>query len=403
MSEVSARAPSHEEGRDDPQARAEPAGRQPAPERQPVAAVRPTRRHRRGWRLLPVLFTLCVAVVAAYAGWLLWNAYMAAPWTRDGTVRVYVVTVAPEVAGQIVDLPVRDNQYVHKGDLLMKIDPRDYRVAIDLSQAALDQAQADYANKQSQAARRLQLSDLATTPEQKEQYVSSARMAQADVEQQKANLDRAKINMDRTEIRSPVNGWVTNLLTQQGNYATTGATALSVVDADSFWVDGYFEETTIAPIREGDPAKIYLLGYKQVVLGHVDSLARGIVVSNATPGGSGLATVNPIFTWVRLAQRVPVRIHIDSVPPTVRLVQGMTATVEIDVPPGSRATPVADTGSKPGAGGPDGGQPGPLSVTAPPSPSPQNAITFTAPIAKAGGPLGGPGSGAAGTGTPGKP
>ena len=118
-----------------------------------------------------MLATLCVAVVAAYACWLLWNAYMASPWTRDGTVRAYVVTVAPEVAGQIVDLPVHDNQYVHKGDLLMKIDPRDYRVAVDLSQAALDQAQADYVNKQSQAARRLQLTDLATTPEQKEQYV----------------------------------------------------------------------------------------------------------------------------------------------------------------------------------------------------------------------------------------
>ena len=115
-------------------------------------------------RLMPILVTLCVAVVAAYACWLLWNAYMAAPWTRDGTVRVYVVTVAPEVAGQIVDLPVRDNQFVHKGDLLMKIDPRDYRVAVDLSQAALDQAEADYTNKQSQAARRLQLTNLATTP-----------------------------------------------------------------------------------------------------------------------------------------------------------------------------------------------------------------------------------------------
>ena len=371
MSEVSARAPSREEGRDDPQARSEPAGR--------------ARRARRGWRLLPVLFTLCVAVVAAYAVWLLWDAYMAAPWTRDGTVRVYVVTVAPEVAGQIVDLPVRDNQYVHKGDLLMKIDPRDYRVAVDLSQAALDQAQADYANKQSQAARRLQLSDLATTPEQKEQYVSAAKMAQADVEQQRASLDRARINMERTEIRSPVNGWVTNLLTQQGNYATTGQTALSVVDADAFWVDGYFEETTIAPIREGDPARVYLLGYKQVVLGHVDSIARGIVVSNAQPGQSGLATVNPIFTWVRLAQRVPVRVHIDEVPPNVRLVAGMTATVEI-VPPAGPRPPVADTGAAPGSAAP-----GSTGTLAPPSPRlarPEDAVSFTAPIAAAGAPLG---------------
>ena len=343
---------------------------------------------RRSRRIMPVLLTLCVGVLAAYAAWLLWNAYMASPWTRDGTVRAYVVTVAPEVAGQIVDLPVRDNQFVHRGDLLMKIDPRDYRVAVDLGQAALDQAEADYTNKQAQAARRLQLTDLATTPEQKEQYVSAAKMAQANVEQQKADLDRAKINMQRTEIRSPVNGWVTNLLTQRGNYASTGQLALSVVDADSFWVDGYFEETTIAPIRQGDPARIYLLGYKQVVLGHVDSLARGIVVSNAQPGTGGLATVNPVFTWVRLAQRVPVRVHIDSVPPTVRLVAGMTATVEIDVPAGSRGTPVADMGAAPGAGAPDAGQAGPLQVQPPRGSSPENPATFTAPIAAAGGPLG---------------
>ena len=399
MSEVTSRVPHREDGRGGPQARQPSSDRAPPHREGDGDAETDTSRAdggasegrdrpppRRSPRLLPVLVTLCVAVVAAYACWLLWNAYMASPWTRDGTVRAYVVTVAPEVAGQIVDLPVHDNQYVHRGDLLMRIDPRDYRVAVDLSQAALDQAQADDTNKQSQAARRLQLTDLATTPEQKEQYVSAAAMAKADVEQQKANLDRAKINLERSEVRSPVNGWVTNLLTQQGNYATTGTTALSVIDADSFWVDGYFEETTIAPIRAGDPAKIYLLGYKQVVLGHVDSLARGIVVSNASPGGSGLATVNPIFTWVRLAQRVPVRIHIDSVPPTVRLVQGMTATVEVDVPRGTRAEPAPDTGTAPGAGGPNAGQSGPLAVTAPPPP---DSTSITAPVAKAGGPLGG--------------
>ena len=144
---------------------------------------------------------------------------------------------------------------------------------------------------------------------------------------------KAKINLERTEIRATVNGWITNLLLQQGDYASTGQNSLSVVNADSFWVDGYFEETNIAPIKEGDPARIWLLGYRQVVDGHVDSIARGIVVSNATAGQSGLATVNPIFTWVRLAQRVPIRVHIDRVPPDVRLVAGMTATVEIDPRP----------------------------------------------------------------------
>jgi len=366
MSEVTARIPSREDGRADLPLQAEPSARQAASEKAPAKQAtkdegarlddgRPTRRR---WRVLPIIVTLCVAGIAAVACWLLWQTYMASPWTRDGTVRVYVVTMAPEVAGSVVELPVRDNQFVHKGDLLMKIDPRDYRVAMELSQAAVDQAEADFQNKQSQAARRLQLTDLATTPEQKEQYVSTARMAQATIEQQKANLDRAKINLERTEIRSPVNGWVTNLLLQQGDYANTGQTSLSLVNADSYWVDGYFEETTIAPIREGDPARIWLLGYRQVIDGHVDSIARGIVVSNATPGQSGLATVNPIFTWVRLAQRVPVRVRIDHVPPDVRLVAGMTATVEIDPGPAAEGRPVAGQGTSPGAGAPNGGQPG---------------------------------------------
>ncbi len=337
MSDLRARPPSREgENGEAHQAPDRPARADAGRERPSHDAERPS-----GLRILPVLVTLVVAAAAVFAGWLLWQAYMAPPWTRDGTVRVYVVTMAPEVSGRVVDLPVHDNQLVHKGDLLMKIDPRDYKVAVDLSQAAVDQARADFENKQSEAARRLQLTDLATTPEQKEQYVSSARMAQATVEQQQANLDKAKINLERTEIHASVNGWVTNLLLQQGDYASTGQNSLSVVNADSFWVDGYFEETNIGPIKEGDPARIWLLGYRQVIDGHVDSVARGIVVSNATAGQSGLATVNPVFTWVRLAQRVPIRIHIDTVPPGVRLVAGMTATVEIDPRPVPASGPEA--------------------------------------------------------------
>jgi multidrug resistance efflux pump len=131
-------------------------------------------------------------------------------------------------------------------------------------------------------------------------------------------------------IHSPVNGWVTNLLAQRGDYATEGQNVISLVDADSFWVDGYFEETNIAPIRVGDPADIKLIGYSDVLHGHVSGIARAISVANAQPNGQGVATVNPIFTWVRLAQRIPVRIRIDSVPPGVILAAGMTATVQIN-------------------------------------------------------------------------
>jgi RND family efflux transporter MFP subunit len=284
---------------------------------------------RRLW-LLPVLATMSVAAIGIVAAVLLWQTYEGKPWTRDGTVRAYVVTLAPQVAGEVTELAVSDNQFVHKGDLLMKIDPRDYQVAVDFGKAAVDQAQADYDNKKKEAERRLKLSDLESTPEEQQTYVASANIALATIEQQRANLRRAEINLARTEIRSPVNGWVTNLQLRQGDYTATGQAVMSLVDSDSFWIDGYFEETALRSIKEGQPVKAWLLGYREVLQGHVESVARGIVVANASPGNGGLASVNPIFTWVRLAQRVPVRVQIDHVPPDIRLVIGMTVTIEVE-------------------------------------------------------------------------
>lgn len=284
-------------------------------------------------RVVPILLTLVTVLVAGALTWAMWQAYEGAPWTRDGTVRVYVVTLAPEVSGQVTALPVSDNQFVQKGDLLMTIDKRDYEIAVRLAEANVAEAKADYENKQTEALRRARLSNLATTAEEQQSYATTAQVAYAAYQQALVRLDKARLDLERTEIRSPVNGWVTNLTERLGNYAATGQRALSLVDSESFWLDGYFEETKIAPIKEGAPARIWLLGYKQMLFGHVESLARGIVVGNAQPGASGLATVNPIFTWVRLAQRVPVRIHIDRVPPGVRLVAGMTATIEVDAQP----------------------------------------------------------------------
>jgi RND family efflux transporter MFP subunit len=277
-----------------------------------------------------------VIAVAVVLGRAMWDAYMGAPWTRDGTVRAYVVTMAPEVAGRIVELPVADNQFVHKGDLLMIIDPTNYKIAVSLNEAAVQQAQASAQNAEREAKRRQQLTDLAATTEEKQTYASSAIVAQAQSQQAQARLDQARVDLERTQIRSPVNGWVTNLLAQLGDYATVGENIISLVDADSFWVDGYFEETNLEPIRVGDPASVKLMGYTQIVRGHVGSIARGINVANAQPNGQGLANVNPIFTWVRLAQRIPVRIHIDQVPEGVVLAAGMTATVQIDPRPDGR-------------------------------------------------------------------
>ena len=294
----------------------------------PAAAFRPRRRYR--IRLLSFLITLIAVVLAAAFGVAMWRVYVEAPWTRDGTVRVYVVTMAPQVAGQIVQLPVADNQFVHRGDLLMVIDPTDYKIAVELAEAAVEHAQVTALNAQREAQRRRELTQLAVTKEEKQTFESNAIADQASYQQAVANLNQARVNLRRTEIRSPVNGYVTNLLVQLGDYATVGKNLISLVDADSYWVDGYFEETNLDRIRVGDPATIKLMGYSQTLRGHVNSIARAINVANAQPNDLGLATVNPIFTWVRLAQRIPVRIHIDKVPAGVHLVAGMTATVAIE-------------------------------------------------------------------------
>ena len=279
---------------------------------------------------MPVLVTVVAVAAAAALGWQAWQYYMGAPWTRDGTVRAYVVKIAPQVAGEIVQLPVADNEFVRKGDLLMQIDPRNYSIAVRQAEAAVEQTRATAENANAEMIRREKLNDIAVTMEERQTYISQAATAEANYQAALANLDQARINLKRTEVRSPVNGYVTNLTAQLGDYADVGALKLSVVNSDSYWVDAYFEETDLGRIQDGDAATIKLMGYSPVLRGRVQGLARGINVPNAAPDASGLASVNPIFTFVRLAQRVPVRIRIDEVPEGVTLVAGLTATVQVE-------------------------------------------------------------------------
>ena len=289
----------------------------------------PTRRILR--RTIAVLITMASVAAATAAGESMWRAYVEAPWTRDATVRAYIVTMAPEVSGRIVELAVTDNQFVHKGDLLMVIDPTNYKIAVSRGEAVLQQAALDGQNIAREAQRREGLAKLdAVALEQLQLYQSNASIAYAKVQQAAADLHQARINLERTRIVAPVDGWVTNLLARLQDYANIGQSEVSLVDSDSFWVDAYFEENQVASIHEGDAATLKLMGYQQAIRGHVAGISRGIDVSNAQPNQQGLATVNPIFTWVRLAQRIPVRIQMDRVPRDVRLVAGLTATVEID-------------------------------------------------------------------------
>src|SRR4029077_9831125 len=263
------------------------------------------------------------------AGVVIRKLYVAAPRTRDGIVRVQVAGIAPQVSGQITEIRVVDNQYVHQGDVLYVIDPFDFQVTLDTTKAQLRQAAADLEVKRLQAERRQHLSDLATTPEEQQLFVGNAVQAQAIFDAAQQQVARADINLKRTQVRSPVNGYVTNLLLRVGDFANTGTTNIPVIDADSYWIDGYFEETKMAHVCIGDRAEAKLMGYRDPIVGQVETVTRGISVANAAPSTQGLPNVNPVYTWVRLAQRVPVRIRITEVPAGVPLVSGLTVTVTI--------------------------------------------------------------------------
>jgi RND family efflux transporter MFP subunit len=279
--------------------------------------------------MLRTTTTLLILAVALLAAALIWDYYVTAPWTRDGSVRVQVANVAPQVSGQITEIRVVDNQYVHEGDVLYVIDPFDFQVALDAVKAQLREKAADLQVKRMQAERRQHLTNLSTTPEEQQLYVGNATQAQGAFDAAQRQVAQADINLKRTQVRSPVNGYVTNFLLRLGDYAHTGETNISVIDADSYWIDGYFEETKMAHICIGDRAEAELMGYRDPIIGRVESVTRGISVSNAAPSTQGLPNVDPVYTWVRLAQRVPVRIRITHVPTGVPLVSGMTATVTI--------------------------------------------------------------------------
>ena len=294
---------------------------QEAPVRQGVL-----RRYRRSIRVTLTFFILAGAGVALIT---LWNHYVTGPWTRDGQVLAEIVNIAPEVSGRITSVHVLDNQNVKRGDVLYEIDASDYQIALASAEANLRSKEADLRTKQTQSKRRAELSTLSTSIEEQQTYQSAADMALAAYTAELTQVSQARIDLARTKVLSPVNGFVTNLLLREGDYATKGTRNIAVLDQDSFWVVGYFEETKLSGIHVGDAAIVQLQGYRAPVHGHVESIARGINTPNDAPGTLGLASVNPVFTWVRLAQRIPVRIHIDQVPETVHLAAGLTATVSV--------------------------------------------------------------------------
>jgi multidrug resistance efflux pump len=274
------------------------------------------------------LATVAIFAAAIIIGRVLWVHYMDEPWTRDGRVRADVVNVAPDVSGAVVAMPVKDNQFVRKGDLVMEIDPSHYEIAVQQAQATVDERKTELQMRRDDAARRADMDSEVVSKENRDNAAHAAAGAVAQLEQAQAALAAAKLNLQRTRVVAPVDGYITNLNTYRGDYAVAGSARLAIVDSDSFWVYGYFEETKLPHVQVGDKASIVLMS-GGILQGHVESISRGIYDRDNPESRELLADVNPTFNWVRLAQRVPVRIHIDTVPGNVLLSAGTTCTVTL--------------------------------------------------------------------------
>ena len=279
--------------------------------------------------LVRVGITMLAAAVAYVIGWQLWQYYVGQPWTRDGRVRADVVGVAADVSGLVSEVLVRDNQPVRRGDTLFRIDPARFELALRQAEAVVASRRANLDEKVREANRYGQLSDVSVSRERQEQATAAVQQAMADHQQAVADRDVAKLNLDRAQVTAPVDGTVTNLELRPGEYLAAGRAVVAVVDAASLRVDGYFEETKLPRIHVGNPVTVHLMGESAAIRGHVESIAAGIEDRELAASASLLANVNPTFSWVRLAQRIPVRIALDDVPKSVRLVAGRTATVVV--------------------------------------------------------------------------
>ena len=348
------------------------------------------------------LATGAIVLIAVLVVLLKYWDYVANPWTRDGQVRAEVIQITPRISGPIVQLPIRDNQFVKAGDLLFEIDPRTFQAAVDQARAQLDEtgdsvqalekqvessraavevSRANIAQAQSSIAqmeatiekndaeyqRQQELLPKKATSQKSlerakanyEVAIQEKRRAEAQLLQARASLleseanlaeaeaqlgaigeansqvraalaalEQAELNLEFTQVRAPADGYVTNLNLRLGSQAVANQPVLALVDTSSYWVHGYFRENRIGNIRPGDRAVVTLMTYNDTPLeGRVDSIGWGIAQQDGSTGFELLPTISPTFEWIRLAQRVPVRIHLTDVPEGIDLRVGTTASV----------------------------------------------------------------------------
>ena len=276
-----------------------------------------------------VAVTLCLVAVAIFAGFHLWQYYMLTPWTRDARIRADVVVISPDVSGWVRELKAYDNQQVKAGDLLLSIDRDRFEAALEKAQAVVQTRQQQLNLREREASRRASLGPQAISAELRENAQINAGIARGELREAQAEAKMAQINLDRSQVHAPRNGHITNLRLAEGNYVNAGQSVMALIDDSTFYVQAYFEETKLPRIRVGDPVKVWLMSAGEALQGHVESVSRGITDRNTTPDGQLLAEVEPTFNWVRLAQRIPVRIKLDHVPEGLNLSAGMTASVQV--------------------------------------------------------------------------
>ncbi|MEB3902815.1 HlyD family secretion protein [Pseudomonas putida] len=275
-----------------------------------------------------VVLTLLVVTFAAVLVWQMVVYYMFAPWTRDGHIRADVIQIAPDVSGLIQKVEVRDNQMIKRGDVLFTIDQDRFTLALRQAKATLAERQENLAQASREARRNRKLGNLVAA-EQLEESESREARARSAVSEAQVAVDTAQLNLDRSVVRSPVDGYLNDRAPRAHEFVTAGRPVLSVVDSASYHVDGYFEETKLSGIHIGDAVDIRVMGDNTRLRGHVQSMAAGIEDRDRSSGANLLPNVNPAFSWVRLAQRIPVRIAFDDVPEDFRMIAGRTATVSI--------------------------------------------------------------------------
>lgn len=276
-----------------------------------------------------VLLTCAFVGIAGVLGWHVWDYYMNQPWTRDGKLRADVVRLTTDVAGIVSETDVHDNQKVKAGDVIFKIDSARFALAKRQAEAEVASAQATLRQALADLALYQRLGEGSVTRQKIDQAQTSVDQARAAQQTASVSLGTAELNLERSTVRASVNGTITNFSLQPGDYISTGSAVTALVDSDSYYVDGYFEENKLDRIRVGDRAQVGLMGTDEVLTGHVAGVAAGIEDRERSDTGGALANINPTFTWVRLAQRVPVRIALDEVPAGTVLIAGRTASVRI--------------------------------------------------------------------------